>query len=121
MHTAECGQVAARTHVVVSYHGPGGIDYAEFDTCCWWNDPPEMTALIDEAEIVEISITDGYEHKHFTDYGYYRTVNPEPGYCVAPGEPWSWTRIQGLPVIADEIDPDERGLFEVRPRPTDSG
>jgi hypothetical protein len=121
MHQPDCGKLAARTHYVVSYHGPGGIDHAEFDACCGWAEPPEYQALIDEAEIVEIVTMDGYELRAFTDYGYHWIANPRPGHCISPDEPWSWARIAGLPVHSEFSDPDQRGLLEVRPRPEDNG
>jgi hypothetical protein len=84
-----------------------------------------VRSWIDEAEVIRIDLTDGYERSIATDTDVTTMRNPEPGHYINPGQPWAWTLINGLPETVTYTDPDERGLFEIRPRPaevpTDSG
>jgi hypothetical protein len=115
----ECGTAAARTRFLVFYRVAGGIDMAEFESCCRLHEPPGFVILIDEAEIIQIDVTDGYERSIITDTDDTTMRSPEPGHYINPEQPWAWTLINGLPEAVTHIDPDERGLIEVRPRPAE--
>lgn len=121
----ECGTVAARTRFLVFYRVAGGIDMAEFESCCRLHEPSGFVILIDEAEVIQIDVTDGYERSIITGTDDTTMRNPEPGHYINPEQPWAWTLINGLPETVTHTDPDERGLLEIRPRPaeapTDSG
>lgn len=121
----DCGTVAGRTCFLVFYRVAGGIDMAEFESCCRLHEPSGFVILIDEAEVIQIDVTDGYERSITTETDVTTIRNPEPGHYINPEQPWAWTLINGLPETVTHTDPDERGLFEVRPRPaevpTDSG
>jgi hypothetical protein len=121
----DCGTVAARTRFLIFYRVADGIDMAEFESCCRLHEPPGFVILIDEAEVIQIDVTDGYERSITTDTDVTTTRNPEPGHYINPEQPWAWTLINGLPETVTHTDPDERGLFAIRPHPaevpTDSG
>ena len=121
----DCGTAAARTRFLVFYRVAGGIDMAEFESCCCLHEPPGFVILIDEAEVIQIDVTDGYERSIITGTDDTTMRNPEPGHYINPEQPWAWTLINGLPETVTHTDPDERGLIEIRPRPaevpTDSG
>lgn len=115
----ECGTIAARTRLLVFYRVADGIDMAEFESCCRLHEPSGFMTLIDEAEVIQIDVTDGYERSIVTDTNVTTTRNPEPGHYINPGQPWAWTLINGLPETVEPYDPDEQGLFEIRPRPAE--
>ena len=121
----DCGTVAGRTCFLVFYRVASGIDMAEFESCCRLHEPSGFVILIDEAEVIQIDVTDEYERSITTETDVTTMRNPEPGHYINPEQPWAWTLISGLPETVTHTDPDERGLFEVRPRPaevpTDSG
>jgi hypothetical protein len=102
--------------LLVFYRVAADIDMAEFESCCRLHEPPGFVILIDEAEVIQIDVTDGYERSITTDTEVTTTRNPEPGHYINPEQPWAWTLINGLPETVEHIDPDERGQFEVRPR-----
>jgi hypothetical protein len=115
----ECGTAAARARFLVFYRVSGGIDMAEFVSCCRLHEPPGFVSQIDEAEVIQIDVTDGYERSIITDTDDTTMRNPEPGHYINPEQPWAWTLINGLPETVTHTDPDERGLIEVRPRPAE--
>jgi hypothetical protein len=67
-----------------------------------------------------VGVTDGYERSITTDTDVTTMRNPEPGHHINPGQPWAWTLINGLPETVTHTDPDERGLFQLRPRPAEA-
>ena len=67
-----------------------------------------MVILLDEAEVTQLSIADGYEQRITDHEGTRHTFNPRPGHCIAPDEAWSWTRINGLPSIFEPAERLER-------------
>lgn len=115
----ECGTVAARTHTAVFYRAAGGIDVAEFESCCQVHESPGLMALLDEAETVQITVEDGYEQRITEDTVVRHKFNPTPGHVIDPEHPWSWTQIKDLPVITEPYDPDEPADIEVMPKPAD--
>lgn len=115
----ECGTIAGRTRFLVFYRAAGGIDMAEFESCCRLHEPPGFMILTDEAEVIQIDVTDGHERSIFTDTDVTTMRNPKPGQYTNPGQPWAWTLINGLPETVEPYDLDERGLFEIRPRPAE--
>ena len=120
-----CGTVAGRTCFLVFYRVAGGIDMAEFESCCRLHEPAGFVILIDEAEVIQIDVTDGTSGPLQLRPTSRPCATPNLGHYINPEQPWAWTLINGLPETVTHTDPDERGLFEVRPRPaevpTDSG
>jgi len=117
-HGLECGTTAGRAHFMVFYRAAGGgVDLAEFDSCCHLHEPPEFTVLIDEAEVIQTDIADGYEQVIRTDVTVTTLRNPTPGHYTGPAQPWAWTLADNHPVRADQIDPREQGWFHLTPRP----
>lgn len=111
--------IAGRTRFLVFYRVADGIDMAEFESCCRLHEPSGFVILTDEAEVIQIDVTDGYERSIVTDTDVTTMRNPQPGHYINPGQPWAWTLINGLPENVEPYDPDERDLFEIRPRPAE--
>jgi hypothetical protein len=116
-HGSDCGTTAGRAHFMVLYRVAGGVDLAEFDSCCRLHEPAGFTVLIDEAEVIQTDIADGYEQVIRTDVIVTTLQNPSPGHYIDPARPWAWTLADNHPVRADQIDPPEQGWFHVTPRP----
>jgi hypothetical protein len=115
---SDCGTTAGRAHFMVPYRvAGGGVDLAEFDSCCRLHEPAGFTVLIDEAEVIQTDIADGYEQVIRTDVIVTILRNPTPGLYIDPAQPWAWTLADNHPVRADQIDPREQGWFHVTPRP----
>ena len=81
----------------VTYYGRQGLQFDEFTSCCLDNRPPAVSEILDEFEVIELSLADGYEQAVVTRDGTRRRANPAPGHVIAPGQPWAWTAINGLP------------------------
>ncbi len=114
----ECGATAARAHFMVLYRAAGGgVDLAEFDSCCRLHEPAGFTILIDEAEVIQTDIADGYEQVIRTDVIVTTLHNRSPGHSIDPAQPWAWTLADNHPVRVDQIGPHEQGWFHVAPRP----
>jgi hypothetical protein len=48
----ECGTIEGRTRFLVFYRVAGGIDMAEFESCCRLHEPSGFVILTDEAEVI---------------------------------------------------------------------
>lgn len=117
--SSECGTIAARTRFIVIYRAAGGdVAVAEFESCCRWyeHEPPDFAALIDEAEVLQIDIADGFEQEITTNELVTTKRNPVPGHYIDPENPWAWTLADSVPTTVESID--EQG-WEVRPKPAD--
>lgn len=100
-HNPDCGETAAGACWKVTYYGRQGLQFDEFTICCLDNRPPAVSEILDEFEVIELSLADGYEQAIVTCDGTTRRANPTPGHIIAPGQPWAWTAINGLPSTFD--------------------
>jgi hypothetical protein len=67
-HGSDCGATAGCAHFMVLYRAAGGgVDLAEFDSCCRLHEPAGFTVLLDEAEVIQTDIADGYQQVIRTD------------------------------------------------------